>query len=473
MLTLAFAALLLTAQLCPCLCAQTPIPPVPEKDWRVQAVLCTGDQPETYAVRLEPYPDGAFTYVTNTAGIQATVTDAQGHRMPTAVALLPEPPAVPEYGPLQRKHDLPGLRWIGLRWKPRGLRTGLYTLTVSVPVISKNAMGRAIALPEASDTLRVYRAPTPDRLPAQTPGQRFLCLPDWMVGLPYLDAHGQTLRQARLASKLFTLTRIDRTGRWPMVYFRVEGVPGLVHIENGGPLSALPGLCLLVEDAELRRLRRKYAGRQVWGYGGIGGQCVQADSGESSAVGLDKARPCRLVHLVRIRQTATQLSIGTRPGVLGGVAQSAFTMDYPLVAILTPPAHTQVAGFSLARVHGRRHVRERPDGEPIFQMSQCHTLYNEFAGAWDFERTYSLISPRQAGRHWPRVLRKAVLSGEIRRGMTPEMVAWTMGYPSAYGTAAQIKVQSVWQYDTLPPFHYDVDFQNGKVSSFRPDGELP
>jgi len=278
--------------------------------------------------------------------------------------------------------------------------------------------------------------------------------------VPYLDKHGQTVRQALLASKLFTLKRIDRAGRWPVVYFAVEGLPGLVHIENGGPLPALPGLCPLVEDAEVRSLRRRYEGKQVWGYGGIGGQCALVDSRQSIEVGADNQAPCRLVHLVRICRTATQLSIGTKPGVVGGAAQSTFTTNYPLIAILA-----SVPDMHLSVLVG--------DGKPIYQQSKCRTLYAEFAGAWDFERTYSLVSPSQAGRHWPCALRKAVLAGEMRVGMTPDMVAWTLGYPSAYGTAAQIKAQPLWEYDTLPPFHYSVTFDKGKVSSFGPDGELP
>ena len=410
------------------------------------------------------------------AGVDARAfgrTDSRGHRTPTAVTLLPESPDIPGYRPQDHKHDPAGQMWLGLRWKPNGLPPGLYTLAVSMPVSAKDGDGQAVSLPAAAASVTVYRPPAPDHLPSLTPGQRFLCLPDWTDALPYLDAHGQPVRRALLALKLWMLKRIDRTGREPVLYFAVEGLPGLVHVENGGSVSALPGLSPLVEDAALRSLRRKYASHRVWGYGGLSGTCLAGEAGEGSGVTLDNKSLCRLVHLVRISGTPTQLSIGTKPGVIGGATQSEFTTPAPLIALLAPPAHTQVAGFIFVWIHGRRHVRERPDGEPIFQLSECRLLYAQFADAWDFERTYSLISPQQAGRRWPKALRSAVLAGRISSGMTPEMAAWTLGYPNAYGTAAQIQALPEWEYDNLPPFHYYVDFQKGKVTGYGPDGTLP
>ncbi len=443
----------------------------------VQAFLLPGNEPDTYGLRLEQYSERAFSYTPAAQNIRAEVRDAAGHLVQSRaqITLLPQPPAIPEYGPLHRKNDPPGMTWIGLRWEPSTLKPGLYALQIAVPVNGTDtATGKPIVLSEPTASLRVYVPPLPNQRPSQSPGQRFLCLPGWEEDLPYLDAQGRVVPRARLALKIVTLKRIDRSGRWPMLYFTAEGCRGQFHIENGGPLSALPGLKPLVEDDTARRLRAKYEGKQVWGYGGLNGECVTASAEERGSLGTGIQTPYTLRHLVRIAAEPVELAIGASPNVLGGYRQSAFITSRPLVAVLERPRRAQVLGFSYVSAgKGRKRIRQTADGMPLLQTSDCLGLYAEFADAWDFERSYSLLSPRQAGAHWPRSMRKAVLAGELRVGMTPDMVAWTLGWPSDYGTAAQVKAQTAWKYDNLQPFHFWVYFKNGKAASFGPDGQLP
>jgi hypothetical protein len=53
------------------------------------------------------------------------------------------------------------------------------------------------------------------------------------------------------------------------------------------------------------------------------------------------------------------------------------------------------------------------------------------------------------------------------------MVAASVGYPSIYGTAAQMRRLGTWEYVLPAPFSYTVKFEDGKVVSYKPPGRLP
>jgi len=60
-------------------------------------------------------------------------------------------------------------------------------------------------------------------------------------------------------------------------------------------------------------------------------------------------------------------------------------------------------------------------------------------------------------------MKKAIINGEIVNGMTPEMVAWSMGWPSDYGTKEQLAKMRHWNYYAPPPYAVDIYFKNGRL----------
>lgn len=94
-------------------------------------------------------------------------------------------------------------------------------------------------------------------------------------------------------------------------------------------------------------------------------------------------------------------------------------------------------------------------------------FYGLCADAWDFERRYSLQSRAQVSRGWPRRRRDAARRGELVKGMTSLMVAWTLGWPGQYGTQGTLlRSPKQWRYDDIPPHDFTVFFARGRVSGW-------
>ncbi len=95
------------------------------------------------------------------------------------------------------------------------------------------------------------------------------------------------------------------------------------------------------------------------------------------------------------------------------------------------------------------------------------------ADVWDFERSYSTIPAKIAHPTWPHRIIQAIYSQEVLPGMTHEMVAWSRGYPSAWGSIEYLKTLDAWKYPSTSPFHYWAYFKRGKLVKFEPDGSPP
>jgi hypothetical protein len=111
--------------------------------------------------------------------------------------------------------------------------------------------------------------------------------------------------------------------------------------------------------------------------------------------------------------------------------------------------------------------------EPPFGGHECVSGYAEFADGWDFDRTLAHASPLLSHPEWPADVRKAINDGTVLTGMTYDMVVASVGYPSAYGTAAQMRKLTTWEYVLPAPSSFTVKFKDGKVVFYDPPRMLP
>lgn len=457
-----------------------PLPPTPRRDWQVQASLSPAEDSEAFVLRLEKDPRAPFTYTVDPQKITNAVAEAAGRAVPSPGALFSLSP-VPLYRTPRRRPDPPamGVTWLTVRWRLDGLAPNLYTLKVSVPVqAADTATGGAVTLPPAQASLTIYLPPAPDREPSLAPKQQFLCLPGDEEPLPYTDAQGQEPPREALVLKVWTLAHVTETGAQRQagqrrLTFTVAGRPGTLSLTTNADVSALPGLVPLVEDSTLRRLRAKYEGRAVWGYGGIGAQFPPVPGGGVDGLSADGSRPVILARLVRLALPNATLAMGGQIGAMGGDRQSEFITRNPLLAVLELPRALHITGAS-----GSGRSSERATQNVMGAHFPARTGYEECADAWDFERQYSLAPWQKQHPEWPRAMRKAVQNGELRKGMTPEMAAWVSGFPAEYGTKAQLLAwakapKAAWRYDNLPPFNFWIYFHGGHVVSSGTDGSLP
>jgi hypothetical protein len=250
-----------------------------------------------------------------------------------------------------------------------------------------------------------------------------------------------------------------------VAWFRREGSAAKVQITSDGDFASFPELCPVLEDARVKRLRAKYAGKKVWSYGGGVAAALLKDPEDALSVHDSVVAPFVIKRLLRIAKPGVMLHVGPR-SVLGGDLQADFTTNTPLVALLDVPGKPHVAGGEFSGKDEKEVVKAMTEPEVI-------GYYRMFDGAWDFEREYSLASPFKTHPEWSASVRKAVREGEVRKGMTHDMVAWAIGWPSERGSIAEMKTWKAWRYDRLPPFSYWVYFQNGKVVRFGEDGHLP
>ena len=239
----------------------------------------------------------------------------------------------------------------------------------------------------------------------------------------------------------------------------------------GGAPTQISGIVPVVDDGSVRRLNARYAGRRIWGRGGLGAQCILRDPGGTWGAGGPNSRPYTILHIFRIYRSSFELGIGGQIGAIGGGRQSAFVDESPLVVWLDVPSDTT---FTAVGGTGSVGVSAKPAGPRTSSAPaptpgravlgpnpECAAYFAYFADGWDLNRAYSLVPPPypQTG---------------VKVGMTHEQVAWQIGYPAAYGSAAWLDSLEAWRYDNLPPFSYWVYFgADGRVTKYGPDGQLP
>jgi hypothetical protein len=301
-----------------------------------------------------------------------------------------------------------------------------------------------------------------------TPGQRFFCLADGET-FPLTTSDGKPATRAEWALKLMVLRE---SGADRLVFANEDGTKTCV-LSLSGPRpepEQLPGgIYPVLEDAETEAMREKYEGKSVWAYSGFSLDAVMPDPKLSVSVGFSgRTAPAKFRRLLRLRlPRPVILSAGQFGGYIGET-ETAFAAYDPLIVLLEPTGAS--GSVSASAVGGLS-----PEGEAMLQSPRKYALgyYAVFAGAWDLERGISRMSLTQASRGWSPTFRKAVLAGELRKGMTPEMVAWVQGWPSQYGTQAEVQRLDTWIYGDIPPYDVRVFFRNGRVTGWTEPVQLP
>jgi hypothetical protein len=102
----------------------------------------------------------------------------------------------------------------------------------------------------------------------------------------------------------------------------------------------------------------------------------------------------------------------------------------------------------------------------------CGSLVATYADPWEMRRMLFERSPLNHPE-WPAKVRAAVKDGTVIPGMTHEMVANAIGYPSVYATIAAMNRLRIWDYEAAAPFEQTVRFKGDRVISYDPPGQLP
>jgi hypothetical protein len=140
---------------------------------------------------------------------------------------------------------------------------------------------------------------------------------------------------------------------------------------------------------------------------------------------------------------------------------SAFIAFEPLVMELAP-------SFA-RRPNGANDSVAASPGQERFPRA---TYLRVFADPWEAARAISLQSPFDHPE-WPAQFRSAVTGGSILPGMTHEMVANVLGYPSEYGTIDKLDRLKEWDYDDPAPWAPTVTFDHDRVIRYTPGSAPP
>lgn len=338
--------------------------------------------------------------------------------------------------------------WIGFRFDPRGLPADMYHIVVSLDAgFATTSEGKAVSIErlDGNQSIAVFVSPHPDRLPSLTPGQQFIALDPPITSLAAVvltDRNGKAVASSSLEGRILTLQRLDAT----RMQFKAENIDTPLYSSRASDATSIYGLYPLVVDDTVRALRQKYVGRMVWGFGGldvIGG-------GHSGTM----SRSLPIVGIYRAYNYGRNLNIGRFP-TSNVDLQSTFVALDPLVIRFGVSALTMLTPVM---------------GPPLPRSTVAYAVLSD---QWDFERLYSLVSMSQAHPEWSSALTAKIEQQTVELGMTKDMIAWMLGYPSVYGTQAQVQALDTWPYDAPAPFDSAVHFHNGIVVKYDPPRNLP
>jgi hypothetical protein len=423
---------------------------------------------QEYTLRASRNKWAHFRFQFRREDVRVVVTDPRGRPVTTTARFVPAPGTPSVLHSAQQSEASPGhAASFLLRFHRNDLKPGMYQFRVSFPVVVHDLdTGERVRVPVArSFDYPTYLPPEPDRLPALAAGQRFFCLPEPDKELPYRDANGRPVPRRQIALRVLTLERAEPLpGQKPLLTFALEGFPGKVQLASAGGVTSLPQLHPLVEDDDLRRLQARYEGKRVWPYGDFQASCITDSATASGSMGMGRSASFVLRRVVRLYGLGMTLCIGPS----GGLGNSEFLARNPLVVVLDEPRDIGFTGMAWSG-SGMPDLTEPGAGIP----KRCIGFYRHFADAWDVERAYSLVPATRAHPERPAAIHQAVKAGHLQKGMTPDMVAWARGWPSEYGTMAEMRRWKNWRYDDLPPFSFWVRFRNGRVVNWGDDGRLP
>ena len=239
----------------------------------------------------------------------------------------------------------------------------------------------------------------------------------------------------------------------------VEGHPlyrkaeGVFVVGIRGPkveISPATKVVRIREDAGTRLLRRRWAGRPLWGYGPVGLRSTY--EGAEFRLIAEATTPVRIEGLYRLA-VAGEVSIAL-PNT-SGEEESNVRSGTPIVAFVRPARGAHITTvFSTGPAI--------PPLRPVDTLVWTATYANEA----HLMRTYATAAPTGAAL-------RAARTGLPSPGMTPEQAARAVGCPPLDRTPAALAKLARWHYPASTPFQSAVVFRNGRVLRYEPPGQLP
>ncbi len=194
-------------------------------------------------------------------------------------------------------------------------------------------------------------------------------------------------------------------------------------------------------DSSLARMRRRWVGKNMYGFGGIALGCQPKWLNIYNA-----ATPVRVRAVVRDRGQVEELWTGTTVHWGNDAARRFFAMS-PL-----------------------RFIVERPIAKPLgFGGSTQRTSERCPAvvlADWQVSEMFSSVPP-------PKSISVQNIGTPLRIGMSRADVVWLNGFPNEFGDRVALLSQRVWAYDDGPGDAYHVTFRNGRVAAFTKPVGLP
>lgn len=242
-----------------------------------------------------------------------------------------------------------------------------------------------------------------------------------------------------------------------MYELELTAAPGFAQTDDGSPLpfgdwSRAPAAWRVFMwwpdtrdgDAALHGAQRRFAGRDVFGYGGIVVGCPHWF--KTYAV----RTPVRVREVVRDSGEIEELWTGAT--VHGGddMAPHFFAIA-PLRLLLEMPAGQPLA------------VGGSSGGPSGGSTARCPALV---LADWQLDVTLSLAAP-------PPLPKLGGTYPQFRRGMTKDEVAWRFGYPRTFDDLAAFRRADRWVYDGSPFNNFWIAFRNGHASTFSESRSMP
>jgi len=254
--------------------------------------------------------------------------------------------------------------------------------------------------------------------------------------------------------------------------------PGFATAADGRALTVVPGplgnffqayFRLVSEAGEDTKpfvdetsagLMQRYGNRPLWTYGDYLFRC---EEGHYYGTVRPRGRaPVRIVAIEREPQREVTVAMGSY-----GVAGCSEACAFATLQAWSPLKVTfaLAPGTYAGKLRGLNDSNDRD-----FTHRRCDGPTAYFADAWDFERVFTTVDPRIRQTGWSPALQSAMLNFTAVPGMSRELVAFALGFPTVYGTKEQLLRSDRWEWfhgsgqDTI------ATFQNGVLASITPRG---
>ena len=261
---------------------------------------------------------------------------------------------------------------------------------------------------------------------------------------------GKRLSVTRLLFRILTLKQIQiLTNGKRKLLMQMDGYPHDLIIPLDEVLTTgnhatdqdhddpyLLGLFPVLEDKSIEPLRKQFENKTVWSFGGGSntlvcpqyfGECAYYVNGAAFKVK-------RIYHIIAPFPTAELYSTcGGRTAAY----LNAFSRD-PLLVVLDSDANSIRPSLIEKNLPESKRTKIKPIG------------YYRFCDKDHFHQVFTTQSPYTTHPEWPHQMRRAVLNGELRKGMTREMVAWSVGWPFYSDAIPMMKKKDEWNYYIAP-----------------------